>query len=296
MIKDFFDHKIWVILLAVIAVVMLVLLAAGLEDVRFNPGRPLAMSETTTIQVSMQKVVQEIVDIPFWKQLVFWGLVFILILIFASLLTPEMRKRLIRYFLRLALCGLAIFYLMKNYGELFRVFNLGTTAGVESGAAAGGESVPEVFTPPQVSSTLLFLISLLVILVLVVFGFLVGRWWLRRQRIQKDARSLENLAEIARTSLADISSGRSWEDAVIRCYTRMNDVVGNQRGLHRRMDLTASEFATRLEGAGLPGDAVRKLTRLFEAARYGAKQSSREEKAEAIACLNSVLYACGVKE
>ena len=296
MIKRFFDHKIWVILLATIAVVMLVLIAAGLGDLHFQPGRPLAMSETTTIQVSMEKVVQEIIDIPFWKQLVFWGLVFLLVLIFASLLSPEMRKRLIRYFLRLALFGLVIFYIAKNYRELFPGLTLGGAVGAEIGAPTGVETAPAVFTPPQVSSTLLYLISLVVVLVLATIVFLAGRWWQRKQRLQRDAQPLEDLAEIARTSLADISSGRSWEDVVIRCYTRMNEVVGSQRGLHRRKDFTASEFAARLEGAGLPGEAVRRLTRLFEAARYGARQSSREEMAEALACLNSVLYACGVNK
>ncbi len=100
---------------------------------------------------------------------------------------------------------------------------------------------------------LLYLISLGVILVLAGIAFLVGRWWLRNQHLQKNSQYLESLAEIARSSLADISSGRNWEDVIIKCYARMSDVVGTQRGLHRRKDLTASEFAARLEGAGLPG-------------------------------------------
>jgi hypothetical protein len=296
MMKKFFYHKIWVILAAAISIVMLVFIAAALDGLRFEPGRPPVREETASIQISMEKVVQEIVEIPFWKQLAFWGLVFLMVLLFASLLTPEMRKRLIRYFLRVAFIGLAVFYLLKNYRELFTALNFGSAAAVDKGVPPAVEYVPEVFSPPQVPSSLLYLISLVVILVLLAIGYLAGHWWLRQKNFQKDARSLENLAEIARTSLADISSGRGWEDAVIQAYTRMNEVVANRRGLHRQQDATPSEFAARLEAAGLPGDAVSRLTRLFEAARYGARRSGRDEKAEAIACLNLVLYACGVTE
>jgi hypothetical protein len=296
MIKKFFDHKLWVILATVLSLLMLVFIAAGLDELRFEPGRPPAREETAPVQLSMEKVVQEIVDIPIWKQLAFWGMLLLMVLLFASLLTPEMRKRLIRYFLRVAFIGLAVFFLFKNYRELFTVLNLGSAAVVEKGGPPAGEYVPESFTPPQVSSSLLYIVSLGVILALVVTGYLAGRWWMRQRSHQKEARSLENLAEIARTSLADISSGRRWEDAVIRCYMRMNDVVESRRGLHRQKELTPSEFAARLEASGLPGEAVRKLTHLFEAARYGARQSSRDESVDAVACLNSILYACGVTE
>jgi hypothetical protein len=169
-------------------------------------------------------------------------------------------------------------------------------AAVEGIPQAGGESATMVFTPPHVSSILLYLISLGVILLLAVIAFLISRWWLQRQRLRKASQPLEGLAKVARSSLADISSGRGWEDAIVKCYLRMSNVVAAQRGLIRRMDLTPSEFAMRLEGAGLPGEAVRQLTSLFEAARYGARQASRKETIEAMACLTTILHACGVNE
>jgi hypothetical protein len=76
----------------------------------------------------------------------------------------------------------------------------------------------------------------------------------------------------------------------------MSEVVQTRRGLQRQHDLTASEFAVRLEQAGLPGEAVRRLTRLFEAARYGGRNASREEMVEAVSCLSMVLHACGETE
>jgi hypothetical protein len=43
----------------------------------------------------------------------------------------------------------------------------------------------------------------------------------------------------------------------------------------------------------LPGDAVQRLTRLFEAVRYGGYRSGRKDVNEAVACLTSILNYCG---
>ena len=292
--KRFFAHKNWVIFLSVFAVLMVIILAMGLGQIHFRPGRPLAHGESVIIQVSVEKIAAQIADIPFWKQLIFWGLVFILIAIVASFFSPELRKRIILYFLRFALFVLALFYILNNFPNLFARLNLIGSAASRANTPPGAGSAPVVFTPPHIPNSLLYLVSLGVVLLLAAVLFLTGRWWLRRQRLNRDSQPLENLAEIARSSLADISSGQDWENAIIKAYVRMSEVVSYRHGLQRRMDLTASEFASRLETAGLPAEAVRRLTRLFEAARYGTVQASLEETAEAVACLTTVLQACGV--
>ena len=73
---------------------------------------------------------------------------------------------------------------------------------------------------------------------------------------------LEEIAKIARSSLDDLSSGRNSSDVIINCYLRMSDVVSSRRQLQREIAMTPHEFALRLEQAGLPGDAVTRLTRL----------------------------------
>jgi hypothetical protein len=57
--------------------------------------------------------------------------------------------------------------------------------------------------------------------------------------------------------------------------------------------MTPNEFAIRLERAGLPGDAVRRLTRLFEMVRYGDRKSAPKDISEAVTCLNTILHYCG---
>ncbi len=280
--------------MAVIAVLMLTILATGLNNVDFQPARPISQGESANIQITVASIAEDLAEIPFWKQVTFVGMVFILTVIFALLLSPELRKRIILFILRFSILVLVLLLIFRNSNAFINTLETGAVVSAQGLPLPSGEFEPSIFTPPQPSSTFLFLISLGIILLLVLALFLVSRWWLRRKRLQKPALPLGELANIARSSLTEIAFGRNWEDAIIKCYLRMNEVVGIQRGLHRRKDFTASEFAIWLEEAGLPGDSVRRLTRLFEAARYGVRSTSREEVDEAISCLTTILRACGV--
>lgn len=73
----------------------------------------------------------------------------------------------------------------------------------------------------------------------------------------------------------------------------MSEAVSRKRGLLRSTAMTPSEFARRLERAGLPGEAVGRLTGLFEAVRYGGRTSSQREINEAVSCLTAILHYCG---
>jgi hypothetical protein len=73
----------------------------------------------------------------------------------------------------------------------------------------------------------------------------------------------------------------------------MSRVVGERQGLRREYAMTPAEFAVRLENAGLPREPVRRLTRLFESARYGARTSTQDDIDEAVDCLTSILKYCG---
>jgi hypothetical protein len=80
---------------------------------------------------------------------------------------------------------------------------------------------------------------------------------------------------------------------IVDSYIRMSDAVAKRRGLTRKHDVTPSEFAAYLEKAGVPGDAVRTLTRLFESVRYGARRSTTDENEQAVTCLTAILNYCG---
>ncbi|MCB9110859.1 MAG: DUF4129 domain-containing protein [Anaerolineales bacterium] len=106
---------------------------------------------------------------------------------------------------------------------------------------------------------------------------------------------LEEIGEAARLALDDLAAGVDERDAVIHCYVRMSDIVQHSRNIERGASRTATEFASRLEAAGLPGDSVRRLTRLFESVRYGARVSGLDEIEEAKECLTDIARFCGEK-
>jgi hypothetical protein len=128
----------------------------------------------------------------------------------------------------------------------------------------------------------------LVVLVIAIF-----RWWERRKTILNLGRPLVEIARLARASRDDIYAGRDPGNAILECYQRMSEVVADRRGLHRQDSMTVTEFASRLERAGLPEEAVRGLTGLFEAVRYGAFRSTRAEVNRALACLEQIVTSCG---
>ena len=86
---------------------------------------------------------------------------------------------------------------------------------------------------------------------------------------------------------------RDSTDVIMDCYYRMSDIVFEKKNMDRSASMTPSEFASQLENAGLPSDAVRRLTRLFESVRYGGRKSDSVSVNEAVACLTTILHYCG---
>jgi hypothetical protein len=290
--RSIFSQKRFILFLSFVALVLLLLLASALRDVDFQAGRALGRTESQTVQYSVEKTIREIVDVPLWKQALFWLLLFLLVLLVSSILSPELRKRIIRMFLVFAFSFWAIFYLLEN--KLLILPDLTMGGGLVPEGAAADEILPlPAFTPPDLPNWVIYLISLSVIVALLTLTWGLSRWWQRINSLSISPESLDDLAAIAQSSLDDLAAGGDWDDVIVACYARMSEVIGRKRGLNRNAAMTPAEFARRLEQAGLPGLPVQRLTRLFESVRYGAKASSQNEIDEAVSCLTAILYSCG---
>jgi hypothetical protein len=135
-----------------------------------------------------------------------------------------------------------------------------------------------------------YVVSLIVLWLALLGAFLIYRAW--RRHSSRRLTTVDDIAGIARESLADLAEGRRWNDVVIQVYARMNDAVWLDRGLHRASSATPREFAARLTGTGLPASSVDELTRLFEMVRYGGNVSDATAEQRAAACLETILRAC----
>lgn len=280
----------WIAVISTGAVIALAALAVGLRDVSFRPGQIMGPRDAEAIQVAVARVVREIQDVVWWEQAMLWGLLFTIVLLIGAMLSPEGRRRLIRGFLRFAAIFWAVYVLMKYRGDFLLQLSMGPelqTPLPDSGAAG---PIP-VFEPPQLSGLAIFVLSLGIALGLVLLFIGLTRWWTRRRarpQAQKD-----EIAEIARLSLAQLRAGSEWGNVIEDCYVRMSRAVEARRGLYRQEAVTPAEFSVRLERAGLPAEAVQGLTGLFEAVRYGARRSSQAEVDRAVACLHAILRSCG---
>jgi hypothetical protein len=223
----------------------------------------------------------------------FWILVVLLFALIAMLLTPEGRKRLLRMLFRAFVTYWVIYFLLTRYPQILGRLAAAFTPSNAAAPAEVVESVPPpVFMPPAPGSSLTYIVSLVIA---GLVAFLIWRLYAAWRVVHASAREqpVHKLARIARASLHDLTAGRDSTDVILNCYFRMGDVVAEKRNLNRGISMTPQEFAARLEQTGLPGDAVKQLTRLFEAVRYGGQRSSPGMVKEAVACLTSILHYCG---
>ena len=72
----------------------------------------------------------------------------------------------------------------------------------------------------------------------------------------------------------------------------MSHFLIDRRGIQRQKAMTPREFEIELKEIGLPAEAVTRLTRLFEAARYNHSQSGHDADQEALQCLKAIVDAC----
>ncbi len=277
-------------LIAILAVLLLIWLAAGMGNLSFAPGKPINFGngEVRTIQEALGDIAREFSDVPFGQQVLFLG-AFVAVMAISLIFMPsELRKRLLRMLFRMAITAFALLYFFNN-------FQLEGDAKIPEELISPLESIEsmeenelatEVYIPPQVSSSWKYAITLVLLLLVLALGWQLSRSWSTTKK--SDDEPLKKIARIVQTSLNDLSDGTQWEDVIIRSYIQMGNVVRERRGIHRQQAMTPHEFAERLEKAGLPVHPVQQLTRLFERVRYGAYNPKQNEVDDAVTCLRAI--------
>ncbi len=283
-------NQIWMLGLLGVALIAMILLAAGLPGLEFLPGQPFPFRAFFR-QWLMRPTPAAVSPMPLA------GPVRVLILIFVWVLLPitivsllvsrAMRRKALRQLLIWSAWGLFIYLVIQ---AIIAANQLGVQAADADRVPRdlSGERLlafPEFITdPPQ---WLVITISLL------LAALLVGGIWFARQRFHQRASPLELLASEAQEALDELDAGGDFRDIVIRCYLEMSRVLSQQHGVWRHRNMTAREFEDYLAATGLRDEHIRQLTRLFEAVRYGAKRPGHREEQEAVACLQAIVQAHG---
>jgi len=125
----------------------------------------------------------------------------------------------------------------------------------------------------------LLVVGLLILLVL-------GAWRILKRRYKSGETELPGVSQIAARAAANLERGGELSDIVLRCYSEMCDILSRKVRLSGEM--TAREFAQRLQQKGVNEQEVTKLTILFEQVRYGRYATGPEERKEAIEALKAI--------
>lgn len=271
--------------MGILTILLLVLLAAGMDALDFKKGTPFRFTEieeTNNIQS---------IEPPDWTPAIIITLVIIIsVTIFLLIVaTPKQRRILIIILFAMTLVLLGLMWWISTSEPVEESFQpTATVAHISqdsSDPTLGSEnSQPTVvYTPPTISPWISIGIAFFSLLVV------AGIAWFFLRHHRRDGIPLDSLAGIAEQTISDLESGKDYGDSVIDCYAKMIRAVNKQRGIRRSGNLTPEEFIYVLERARLPSGPVRRLTALFTRVRYGGKAATKREIDEAIHCLTDIV-------
>lgn len=274
-----------------LALAALLFLAAGIGNVQFSAGRELDLLGLLLRGMRFETPpaaagVPEMIAFPPWARIVFW-LVLLTALAYA-LVSPEGRRRL---FMTLILVALVLF-IAERYRDRLQEPPAEEFVSEGVGALPEAPLAPLPEPPPFVADPPAWLFWAVNVAVALAFFLVLWYVW-RRLRPEPDPQSL--LVEEAASALAELEAGGDLRDVVLRCYVQMSAVLKENHRMERRQAVTPREFEQQLAAAGMQDEHIRRLTRLFEAVRYGGQSSTGKTAQEASDCLQAIVRTYGAK-
>lgn len=279
--------KIFTLLLLGLAVAAIILLASGLSGLELLPGHPFSFGGSLPSMSGSSSFPQSPAIGDFLRILMaFFILVLFPLSIIYLIISSEARKRVLRDVIAILSVIVLLYFIVRAFRQL-RLPSQGNLS--QPLAPPPATDLPAaadfVSHPPQwfVFSASLFLIGLL----------LAVLWFLWQRTGRRRVHPLQLLAQDAEEALADLRAGGDLKDTIMRCYAEMSHVLSERRGIRRKKAMTPREFEQHLQAVGLGDEQIQRLTRLFEAVRYGGKKLGEREEREAQGCLEAIVTAYG---
>jgi len=290
-------EKYRVLLLFSAVAIALLLLAAGISNLKMLPGRPFPLQWQQPPPGENAPIGNGYWVLVLIRGFLILCLITVPIYVFISLLTPAGRKRLLKNLIQMA--GLVlILYLLLTLLESATKRNPQPQQGEQGTGQLGvlptAEGLPA--TPAQASTNASPWLDVgiclgLAFVLAILITFLA--WGIYKASREATGHTITRLADEAQDAIDALHAGGNIRDTVIRCYIQMTQVLAEERNIRREDAMTPHEFEqillTRLK---LPEIPVRRLTGLFEAVRYGDYQPGKREEMEAIDSLSAIAEAC----
>lgn len=278
------------LILLVLAGVLIALFAMSLPELVLLDGQPFTLEEASRPNAPTSVMLGNEALWAFIRGAMAVVLILIPIVLVYSLFSKQGRKRLLRLFILLVVMFLVADYLRSlppNY-QIQEPEEAQYGQDENLGALADPDTVVEVpYDPPQELTTAITLI----ISALAAGGILAVAWYFRQRMIQPTF-SMQKLADEVESAIESLQAGGDLKLTIIQCYQEMSRVLRQEKGISRDTGMTPREFETQLIGKGLPQEAVKTLTRLFEQARYSAMPTGAREEQLAFAALSDIVAVC----
>jgi len=267
-----------ILVLFLLAVMAMLVIAAGLQQLQLNPGVPLPPIDGTPVaaQTDENPTVAITVNTVFKTILAAILTLLTLFAIYKILSKARWKDVLTRLLLMIVLTVATLLVLFA----LFKVRIITAPTALEKLPLPIEISGPPLAPVPP-SLLWLVVIGLAVVTVLLVIWVIN---WRARRRSFKDSLMLE-----AERTLNAIKAGLDFKNAIIQCYWQMSQVLQNEQEIYRHEAMTVREFERLLEQRGIPQTPVHQLTQLFEVARYGIRPPNTDDEQKAVECLNAII-------
>ena len=283
------QKKIWTLLFLVVALAAIILLSAGISELKLLSGEPLRLGLKTQDLRDSRIAGQGDSPKAVFRVLFAFLLVLTPLAIIYLLISPKYRKRALRKVMFLSVLFTFSCLLLYARPDLIKgLIPYLTLPPAPTAEWLFGEPASEFIPVPP--KWLTFVVSLGLIAFIVAVIIIISQFILRRRSSSVDP--LQHLAQDALDAVEDLQAGTNLRDIVMRSYYKMACVAIEMRGIRRPSDMTPHEFEQLLKDAGLPNEPLRQLTRLFEDVRYGAKVPSEKDERQAVRCLTAIAEAC----
>jgi hypothetical protein len=279
------------LLLLALAGGLVLILAMSLPGLMLSSGQPFSLEppSSSTVENTGSSPGGNAI-MPIIQGILALAMILFPLSVLYSLLTAEGRKRLIKHIILIALLFLVADYL-DNLPQNENAPQL-ELAAMSSNLDQMGSATPAATFPDEPPEWLTAVVILVVSALVVVFAR--GILWFIQQRKTSPELILEKLAVEVENAIVSIHKGSDFKLTIIHCYREMSRVLKVEKGITREMFMTPREFEYRLLDIGLPREATRTLTRLFEQVRYSTLPPGTQERNLAIACLADIVDACKV--
>jgi hypothetical protein len=267
-----------------IAILSLVILASGLSDLRFEPGSRLSFGDALGSPLTFGKLQIRLPSLGYFSvllSLLFW--VALLISVVHFIVSPRARRQVLRNLFRLTAVYIALFLLLRSRSDLLGQLNPEFST-VSAPQMPFSDMLQPGAEPPQWLSLIL---SMILSALILAIGWRL--WHLTRST----DRALDLLVDEARNALGELQGGADWKSTILRCYHQMIRILCERSNVQHRATMTSREFEHNLEGVGMGGEHIHRLSRLFEEARYSPRVPGEREEEEALACLRAIVEAYG---